>query len=314
MAYIGNAPPSFVTAVATDVFSANGTATSFTLSKAVTNTADIEVVVDNIQQNPFSGSYSVSGATLTFSSAPSASSNNIVVSYRQATVSLTAAAANSVSSSSLQSNLALSGSLSVSTNTVNFGTSFYSVANGNVGIGTSSPLTRLHINNDTNGAENFIRLHDGNATFGAAIGLGSVGDLVVSRYDGSAAVETLRVARASGNFSFNSGYGSVATAYGCRAWVNFNGTGTVAIRASGNVSSITDNGTGDYTVNFTTAMPDVNYSIVGSTGSGNAYGSYDFNNPGAGSRFAVGSCRINAYISQSAGLADVDTVCIAVFR
>ena len=52
----------------------------------------------------------------------------------------------------------------------------------------------------------------------------------------------------SGNFLFNSGYGSVATAYGCRAWVNFNGTGTVAIRASGNVSSITDNGTGDYTV------------------------------------------------------------------
>ena len=49
--------------------------------------------------------------------------------------------------------------------------------------------------------------------------------------------------------------------YKCRAWVNFNGTGTVAIRASGNVSSITDNGTGDYTVNFTTAMPDANYAI-----------------------------------------------------
>jgi len=67
----------------------------------------------------------------------------------------------------------------------------------------------------------------------------------------------------SGNFKFNSGYGSVATAYGCRAWVNFNGTGTVAIRASGNVSSITDNGTGDYTANFTTAMPDANYSFSG---------------------------------------------------
>ena len=52
--------------------------------------------------------------------------------------------------------------------------------------------------------------------------------------------------------------------YKARAWVNFNGTGTVAIRASGNVSSITDNGTGDYTVNFTTAMPDANYSISGS--------------------------------------------------
>lgn len=52
----------------------------------------------------------------------------------------------------------------------------------------------------------------------------------------------------------------------CRAWVDFNGTGTVAIRASFNVSSITDNGTGDYTVNFTTAMPDANYVMAGSGG------------------------------------------------
>jgi hypothetical protein len=53
-----------------------------------------------------------------------------------------------------------------------------------------------------------------------------------------------------------------APIFACRAWVNFNGTGTVAIRASGNVSSITDNGVGNYTVNFTTAMPDANYSAV----------------------------------------------------
>jgi hypothetical protein len=76
---------------------------------------------------------------------------------------------------------------------------------------------------------------------------------------------------ASGNLAFNSGYGSSAVAYGCRAWVNFNGTGTVAIRASGNVSSITDNGTGDYTVNFTTALVDANYCLTfggtGNTGS-----------------------------------------------
>jgi hypothetical protein len=51
----------------------------------------------------------------------------------------------------------------------------------------------------------------------------------------------------------------------CRAWVNFNGQGTVAIRAAFNVTSITDNGTGDYTVNFSNAMPDVNYSAVIST-------------------------------------------------
>ena len=56
-----------------------------------------------------------------------------------------------------------------------------------------------------------------------------------------------------------------APIYACRAWVNFNGTGTVAIRASGNVSSITDNATGSYTVNFTTAMTDVNYSVTGLT-------------------------------------------------
>lgn len=64
---------------------------------------------------------------------------------------------------------------------------------------------------------------------------------------------------ASGVLQMNSGYGSSADAYGCRAWVNFNGTGTVAIRASGNVSSITDRGAGLYTVNFATAMPDINY-------------------------------------------------------
>ena len=48
-----------------------------------------------------------------------------------------------------------------------------------------------------------------------------------------------------------------------KAWVNFNGSGTVAIRAAFNVSSITDNGTGDYTINFTTAMPDADYSVSG---------------------------------------------------
>ena len=57
-----------------------------------------------------------------------------------------------------------------------------------------------------------------------------------------------------------------APRYACRAWVNFNGTGTPAIRASGNVSSITDNGTGDYTINFTTALPDANYAVFVSSG------------------------------------------------
>ena len=76
---------------------------------------------------------------------------------------------------------------------------------------------------------------------------------------------TVALTLTNGDLQFNSGYGSAATAYGCRAWVNFNGTGTVAIRGSGNVTSITDNGTGDYTINFTNAMPDTKSSVVGSS-------------------------------------------------
>ena len=78
------------------------------------------------------------------------------------------------------------------------------------------------------------------------------------------------VVTASDDMKFNSGYGSAVTAYGCRAWVNFNGTGTVAIRESANVGSITDNGTASYTVNFSVNMPDVNYcwAIDGDSSSG----------------------------------------------
>jgi hypothetical protein len=66
-----------------------------------------------------------------------------------------------------------------------------------------------------------------------------------------------------------------APVYACRAWVNFNGTGTVAIRASGNVSSITDDGTGQYRMNFTTAMPDADYgqniSMAGNSDGANTF-------------------------------------------
>lgn len=56
--------------------------------------------------------------------------------------------------------------------------------------------------------------------------------------------------------------------YLAKAWVNFNGTGTVAIRASGNVTSITDNGVGDYTVNLTSALADGDYSVAAMCNSG----------------------------------------------
>jgi hypothetical protein len=115
----------------------------------------------------------------------------------------------------------------------------------------------------------------------------------------------------SGNFSFNSGYGSVATAYACRAWVNFNGTGTVAIRASGNVSSITDNGTGDYTVNFTTAMPDANYAVAVS-GSVNG-GTMRLTNVSGDTAPSTTSRRVSSTTVASAAL-DIDQFNVSFFR
>lgn len=114
----------------------------------------------------------------------------------------------------------------------------------------------------------------------------------------------------SGVLSFNSGYGSVATAYGCRAWVNFNGNGTVAIRASGNVTSITDNGAGNYTVNFTNAMPDANYSCVASVNNRDT----GFIQTSTVNTFATGSVVIRSAQSNSPSGSDYDNVCVAVFR
>jgi hypothetical protein len=115
----------------------------------------------------------------------------------------------------------------------------------------------------------------------------------------------------SGNLSFNSGYGSTATAYGCRAWVNFNGTGTVAIRASANVTSITDNGTGNYTVNITTAMPDANYSTVwiggGQGASGSSY------SVAAGSQ-TTSAVTIQARAVSGGAVVDENPCNVAIFR
>jgi hypothetical protein len=176
-------------------------------------------------------------------------------------------------------------------------------ASQNVGIGTTSPSAKLQVHaanfalstsystltsnlavrtttaqaadvggeialggyNDGSNISDFARLHGKktNSTSGNVSGYFAV---EVSNDNGPAPYmfEQMRIT-STGLLQFNSGYGSVATAYGCRAWVNFNGTGTVAIRGSGNVSSITDNGTGDYSVNLTTAMPDTNYACVSSS-------------------------------------------------
>ena len=140
----------------------------------------------------------------------------------------------------------------------------------------------------------------------ASVGTSQLVDgAVTSAKLGSNAVDTqvLSLLNASGS----------APVFGCRAWVNFDGDeSTPSIRASGNVSSITDNGTGDYTVNFTTAMEDANYCTqVSINQSSSAY-------------LRVGSFKTSGTYSTSAvqiiceenNAADVDRnkICVAVFR
>jgi hypothetical protein len=74
-------------------------------------------------------------------------------------------------------------------------------------------------------------------------------------------MSTLRVSTIQDTAGSNSSTPAAIANGICKAWVNFNGTGTVAIRAQYNVSSITDNGAGDFTVNFTNALADANYSV-----------------------------------------------------
>lgn len=118
----------------------------------------------------------------------------------------------------------------------------------------------------------------------------------------------------NGNFAFNSGYGSTAVAYGCRAWVKFAG-GSGSINGSGNVSSVTRNNTGNYTVNFSTAMPDTNYAVTGATKN------QDNTTTGSGNNvvivcpisFATGSIGILTPATTTT-LVDPFAVSVAIFR
>jgi hypothetical protein len=224
------------------------------------------------------------------------------------------------------------------------GTVVYADASGNVGIGVTPTGAKLDVSAN---AQTTARFTGSGATFvgianQTAFSSGSVysgvyydvrnelGNTVANlladvNADGSSAwvlstqpagtrtdrrVDRLRIS-SGGDLQFNSGYGSVATAYGCRAWVNFNGTGTVAIRASGNVSSITDNGTGAYTVNFATAMPDASYAY-----------SHSYSNEvnvqhtvGFLSSMSAGSLSVVHYsAADSARTVDKSFVLISVFR
>jgi len=347
MSYIGAQPTT--AAFVTDTFNGNGSTVAFTMSVAPANTTSIIVAVSGVLQDP--STYSVSGTTLTFSAAPPSGTGNISVrflgipasgvtntAYRTQTEFTATAGQTTFSVPSYTV-----GFIDVYRNGVLLGSADFTATSG-----TTVVLTNPASLNDLVETVSFFVSSVLNAipnTAGSVLSSNIQSGVTINFADGSAstpsitndgdtntgiffsAADTIDFAEggtatgqfdSSGNFKFNSGFGSVGTAYGCRAWVNFNGTGTVAIRASGNVSSITDNGTGDYTVNFTNAMPDTNYVITGSAriqdstaSDGAMFGTTRQN---VANTYMTNACRVNGLYPVDGSLYDAVVMSVAIFR
>jgi hypothetical protein len=216
------------------------------------------------------------------------------------------------------------------------GTGCFTDASGNVGIGTATPTARLQATTAT-AAANFR--FDGNNfaggnyygssvnTTGVFTGLDSAGNFAVNVRDAGAITfsttntEQARISSA-GVLSFNSGYGSSAIAYGCRAWVNYNGN-TPAIRASGGITSVTKNSAGNYTLNFSFTMPDANYAPVFGTnswtttdpgGDRNVKIVTNGTNIGNGTASLMSTTQLQIIEGNTAAGTDHVYTCVAIFR
>ena len=143
-------------------------------------------------------------------------------------------------------------------------------------------------------------------------GQGSTNDVTIKN---DADADVAVIPTGTTNFGFDSGFGSAGVAFGVRVFVNFNGTGTVAIRDSGNVSSITDNSTGNYTINFTNNMPDVNYCMVGRYDKGNLSGGTDgIQGVPTDTTYAVGSVRFVSRFANNGAIADFNNTNVLIVR
>jgi hypothetical protein len=165
-------------------------------------------------------------------------------------------------------------------------------SDGNVGIGTTTPSSKLQVNGTVT-ATAFSGPLTGNVT-GNASSASTVSNSAIT------------AAKLDGNQS-----GS-APIFGARAWVNFNGTGTIAIRNSGNVSSLSDNSVGNYSVNFATAMLDANFSTVVTSGrdGSNSDLLQTIVQPGSGAGVQVLLSQTNTGTTRD----DSNVVCVSVFR
>ena len=212
-------------------FNGDGSTTAFTLDVAPSSTLDIEVFVGNVRQDPNSA-YTLSGTTLTFTGAPPSGTNNIYVVHQAKSVGTIDPPATESVAKTFSSTVSFTGAV------------------------TSSSTVQLGGTADMNGTE-LILDADGDTSITA-----DTDDQIDFKTGGTdrATIDS------SGNVKFNSGFGSVTTVFGCRAWALVNQTGTQAIKGSGGVSSITDTGVGATDVNFSTNMPDGNYCTSMSPG------------------------------------------------
>lgn len=146
MSYIGNTTTTQAFTPAVDYFSGNGSTTAFTLSRPVASVAQVEAVIDNVVQNP-SSAYTVSGSTITFTSAPLAGTNNIYVRYTSPITQVIAPSQGTVNTTALGNitNIA-SGNSSLTLQTGSGNTTAVTIdTSQNVGIGTSSPSQKLDV-------------------------------------------------------------------------------------------------------------------------------------------------------------------------
>ena len=191
---------------------------------------------------------------------------------------------------------------------------------GRVGLGTSSPGTSFEVAlpaasatigniriTPSSAGQARYHLYNGNSVAEWLFGQKNSTDHDFKLSTSVAGSETDRLTvTTSGALRFDSGYGSAATAYGCRAWVNFDGTGTTGtnqtIRASGNVSSVYKNGTGDYTITFTTSIVDANYAVAVTTTTTTA------------ARPSTLTANAVQILTYNVGFADASTVCVTITR